>query len=85
LPLRPDRFWVPPTLLSNGYRWLFPGGESDHSQLPNAKVTNAWSFTSTPPTSSWPGISLSTRPTLTLPFYFYQSSSYILRKNSARI
>jgi hypothetical protein len=25
-PPRPERMWVPPSLLSNGYQWLFPSG-----------------------------------------------------------
>jgi hypothetical protein len=25
-PQRPDRLWGPPSLLSDGYRWLFLGG-----------------------------------------------------------
>jgi hypothetical protein len=27
-PRRPDRFWSPPSLLSNGYRGSFPGGKA---------------------------------------------------------
>jgi hypothetical protein len=27
-PSSPDRLWRPPNLLSNGYRWLFPGGKA---------------------------------------------------------
>jgi hypothetical protein len=33
-PYRPDRLWVPPNLLYNGYRKLFPGG----------KAAGAWSW-----------------------------------------
>jgi len=37
-----------------GVKW--PGREDDCSPLPNAKVRNAWSYTSTPQTmSSWHG------------------------------
>jgi hypothetical protein len=43
-PPRLDRFWGPPSLLSNGYQGLFPWGvkrsdrEADHSPLPSAEV-----------------------------------------------
>jgi len=36
-PPRPERLWGPPSLLSNGYRELFPGG----------KATRAWSWSLT--------------------------------------
>jgi hypothetical protein len=49
-PLYPDRFWDPPTILSNGYRWgdLDPGikkpeCEADHSPPSSADV-NAWNY-----------------------------------------
>jgi len=48
-PPHPDRFWGPPSLLSNGYQGLFPWGrEADHSPPSSAEVKNAWSHTSTP-------------------------------------
>jgi hypothetical protein len=53
-PRRPDRFWGPPSLLSNGYQGLFflgvkrLGSEADYSPS-SAEVKNAWSYTSTPP------------------------------------
>jgi hypothetical protein len=53
-PLRPDRLWGPPSLLSSGYQ-VFPWGvkrlgcESDHSPQSNAEVKNAWSYIYTPP------------------------------------
>jgi hypothetical protein len=39
-PRRPDRFWGPPSLLSNEYLGLFPrqGPEADHSPPTSAKV-----------------------------------------------
>jgi hypothetical protein len=52
---RPDRFWGPPRLLTNGYLgalspWVkCPGRECDHSSPSSAKVKNAWSCTSTHP------------------------------------
>jgi hypothetical protein len=53
-PLRPERLWGPPTLLSNGYQRLFPWGvkrpgrEADNSPPSSAEVKKAWSYTSTP-------------------------------------
>jgi hypothetical protein len=41
-----------------------PGREAHHSPPSNAEVKNEWSYTSTPPTSSWRGAWLSTGTTL---------------------
>jgi hypothetical protein len=44
LPLRPDRLWAPPSLLSSGNRGPFPGGKArpgrdvDHSPPSSAEV-----------------------------------------------
>jgi hypothetical protein len=47
--LRPDLFWDPPSLLSNGYPGVKrPGRESDHSSLSSAEVKKTWIYTSTP-------------------------------------
>jgi hypothetical protein len=54
-PCRPDRFCGPPSLLSNGYRGLFPRGvrrtgrEADHSPKTSAEMKKTWIYTSTPP------------------------------------
>jgi hypothetical protein len=45
-PTQPPMQWVPGAL-SLGVKW--PGHECDHSPPSNAKVKNAWSYTSTPP------------------------------------
>jgi hypothetical protein len=46
--LSPDRLWVSPSLLSNGYQGSFPGGkarpgrDADHSSTSSAEVVNEW-------------------------------------------
>jgi hypothetical protein len=50
----PDRFWVPPSLLSTGHKGLLPWGvkrvgrEADRSSPSSAEAKNVWSYTSTP-------------------------------------
>jgi hypothetical protein len=53
-PRRPDRFWGPFNLLSNGYWELFPRGkmagrEANHSPPASAEVKKMWIYTSTSP------------------------------------
>jgi hypothetical protein len=54
-PPRPDRFWNPPSLQSNGYQGNLslgvkrPGREADHSPPSSAEVKNPCSYISTPP------------------------------------
>jgi hypothetical protein len=51
-PRRPDRFWGPPSLQSNGYRGVKRlGGEADHSPPTSAEAKKTWIYTSTPPIS----------------------------------
>jgi len=45
--------------------------ETNHSLPPSAKVKNAWSHTSTPPTPTWRGTYLSTETNLPLTFRKY--------------
>jgi hypothetical protein len=52
---RPDRLWVPPSLLSNGYgaalSWGVkrPGREADHSPPTSAEFKKTWIYIYTPP------------------------------------
>jgi hypothetical protein len=54
-PSRPDRFWCPPSLLTNEYQGsLFPGvkrprREAHHSPPTSAEVKNTWIYTSNTP------------------------------------
>jgi hypothetical protein len=54
-PRRPDRFWGPPSLLSNEYRGPFPPGmkrpgfEAEHSPPASVEVKKMWIFTCIPP------------------------------------
>jgi hypothetical protein len=58
-PRRTDRFWGPPSVLSNGYRGIFPGGYNDrgvevtsHLQLVTRSRIHG-SIHPLPHTSSW--------------------------------
>jgi hypothetical protein len=53
-PHRADRFWGPPSLLSNGYLSFFPGVKGPESEADNSPPTSAEAkktrvYTSTPP------------------------------------
>jgi hypothetical protein len=51
---RPDRLWGPPSLLYNGYLWLFPPGhEADHSTPSSAEVKKGGVIPPLPNVSSW--------------------------------
>jgi hypothetical protein len=54
---QPPIHWVPGVLFPEA---KLPGREADHSRPSSAEVKNAWSYTSTPHTSSWSGAYLST-------------------------
>jgi hypothetical protein len=50
---RPDRFWGTLSLLSKGYRRIYPGvkrpvREGNYSPPSSDEVKNAWSYTSSP-------------------------------------
>jgi hypothetical protein len=47
---RPYRFWVPTSLLSNGFPGIKRSGrEADHSPQTNAVMKKMWIYTFTPP------------------------------------
>jgi hypothetical protein len=54
IPMRSERFWDPPSLLSNGYMGLFPQrirrpkSEAVHWIPVNADIKNSWSYTPFP-------------------------------------
>jgi hypothetical protein len=57
-PRRPDRFWDPPSLLSNGYQGLSPGvkrqgRETDQSPPTSARSRISGSIHPLPHTPSW--------------------------------
>jgi hypothetical protein len=57
-PQRPYRLWGPFSLISNGYRAVFPGvkqpgREADHSPPSSAEVKNGGAILPLPHTSSW--------------------------------
>jgi hypothetical protein len=63
-PTQPPIQWVLGALSLGAKR---PGREADRSPASSAEVKNAWSYTSTPNTSSWRGAWLSTGTNL--PFF----------------
>jgi hypothetical protein len=74
----PDRLWSPPSPLSMGNGGPFPrskasGRETVHSPLSSAESKNAWSYTSTPRTSSWRGAVLITGTLHFIWYSFYMS------------
>jgi hypothetical protein len=54
-PCRPDWFWGPPSIVTNGYRRFFirgvkrQGRDADHISTASAEVRKMWIYTSTPP------------------------------------
>jgi hypothetical protein len=64
VPAQPPMEWVLGALSLGLKR---PGREADYSPPSSAEVKNAWSYTSTPNTSSWRGAYLSTGTNLPLP------------------